>query len=156
MAFADILTADRVSVSNEMEGIVRNKHEALERLSVLLASGHDAVSAERILTVLSEREQLASTGVGGGVAVPHGSVDELDRQVGALLVCPTPIDFAAIDDQPVSILFALVGPKGAPAEHLKILARMSRMLRKEAFRAQLAASKQGAEAYQLIAQSDQP
>lgn len=156
MAFADILSSDRVSVSNESEGLVKNKHQALERLSALLASGQPRVDAERILTVLSEREQLASTGVGGGVAVPHGSVDELDRQIGALLVCPTPIDFDAIDDQPVTILFALVGPKGAPAEHLKILARMSRMLRKETFRAQLAAAKAGAEAFQLIASSDHP
>jgi PTS system nitrogen regulatory IIA component len=88
--------------------------------------------------------------VGGGVAVPHGAVDEVPQQVGALLVCPIPIPFDAIDGEPVSILFALIGPKGAPAQHLKVLARVSRLLRRDAFRARLAAATDGAQAYALI------
>lgn len=133
---------------------MRDKAGALERLSALLASGSTAVSKARILTVLREREALQSTGVGGGVAVPHGAVDELDRQVGALLVCPEPIPFDAIDGEPVSILFALVGPKGAPAEHLKILARMSRLLRQESFRRSLADAARGRDAFDLIARTE--
>jgi PTS system nitrogen regulatory IIA component len=153
VALANILSADRVSVANAAEGPVQSKVDALERLSAMLASGQDLVSQERILEVLTEREKLQSTGVGGGVAVPHGSVPELDRQVGALLICPKPIDFDAIDGAPVSILFALVGPKGAPAEHLKVLAKVSRLLRQEAFRAKLANVHAGAEAYDLIVAS---
>lgn len=150
VALANILSANRVSVANASEGAVKTKSDALERLSAMLASGQSQVSGERILEVLSEREKLQSTGVGGGVAVPHGSVPELDKQVGALLVCPEPIEFDAIDGAPVSILFALVGPKGAPAEHLKVLAKVSRLLRQEAFRAKLANVHAGAEAYELI------
>ena len=62
----------------------------------MLASGQQSVSSAEILEVLGERERLQSTGVGGGVAVPHGAIEHLDRQVGALLVCPSPIDFDSI------------------------------------------------------------
>jgi PTS system nitrogen regulatory IIA component len=151
---AEILAAKRVAVSNDAEGLVCDKQEALERLASLLATGDDGVTSAEILEVLVERERLQSTGVGGGVAVPHGSVERLDRQIGALLVCPRPIDFDSIDGEPVNILFALVGPKGAPAEHLKILARVSRLLRELSFRQRLAAASEGAEAYELICSSE--
>jgi PTS system nitrogen regulatory IIA component len=154
MPIIDILSAESVAVSNPAEGPVRDKPGALERLAALLASGQPAVDAERILQVLTERERLQSTGVGGGVAVPHGSVDQLERQVGALLVCPEPIPFQAIDGEPVNILFALVGPKGVPAEHLKILARVSRLLRDGSFRQRLAQVTVGREAYELICATD--
>lgn len=154
MSVAEILAPERVTVSSETEGVVRDKRAALERVSVMLAQGGGSVSHDRVLDVLEAREKLQSTGVGGGVAVPHGSVEEIDRQVGALLVCPSPIPFDAIDGEPVSIIFALIGPKGAPAEHLKILARVSRLLRNQAFRSKLAAVSSGAEAYELLCASD--
>ncbi|HZO13668.1 MAG TPA: PTS sugar transporter subunit IIA [Polyangiaceae bacterium] len=154
MSIVEILSPERVSVSNPAEGMVSDKSSALERLARMLASGQEKVDAELILRVLTERERLQSTGVGGGVAVPHGSVAELQSQIGALLVCPRPIDFDAIDGAPVNILFALVGPKGAPAEHLKILARVSRLLREAAFRERLAQAQSGSEAYRLISSSE--
>ncbi len=154
MPIIDILSAERVAVSNLAEGSVRDKPSALERLAGLLATGQRVVDAERILQVLVERERLQSTGVGGGVAVPHGSVDHLERQVGALLVCPDPIPFDAIDGEPVNILFALVGPKGVPAEHLKILARVSRLLRDGSFRRRLGQVTAGREAYELMCATD--
>lgn len=129
---------------------MRDKPAALLRLSQMLASGADGLSAERILAVLTQREEVQSTGVGGGVAVPHGAVEELERQIGALLVCPDPIGFDAIDGEPVNILFALVGPRGAPAQHLKILARISRLLRHASFRQKLGAAERGSEAYELL------
>ena len=113
----------------------------------MLASGQENVSADRILNVLREREQLASTGVGGGVAVPHGSVDELGKQVGALLVCPTPIDFEAIDDRAGDHPVRARRPEGAPAEHLKISRACRACCAKSRFAAQLAGAKAGAEAY---------
>ena len=152
MAISDILSAERVAVSSQAEGPVGDKPSALERLAGLLASGQSVVTADRIFQALTERERLQSTGVGGGVAVPHGSVDQLDRQIGALLLCPIPLD--AIDVEPVNILFALVGPKGAPAEHLKILARVSRLLREASFRQRLAQVAAAHEAYELICVTD--
>jgi hypothetical protein len=88
MRVLDILTSDRVSVACDAEGLVRNKAEALRRLAELLSQGQEALSTDEIEQVLGDRERLQSTGVGGGVAIPHGAVDRLDRLVGAVLLCP--------------------------------------------------------------------
>ena len=151
MGVLDILTADHVSVSNREEGLVSSKADALMRLATLLARGASDVRAEEIDRVLTERERLQSTGVGGGVAIPHGGIERLKRQVGALLICPKPIEFDAIDHAPVSILFAVIGPKGATGEHLKTLARVSRLLRDDGFRERLLQAQSGAVAFNLIA-----
>jgi len=151
MGVLEILSAERVSVANEAEGAVRSKTDAIRRLAALLAKDHGSIGVEEVERVLSERERLQSTGVGGGVAIPHGAIDRLDRLIGAVLLCPTPIDFDAIDSAPVSILFAVVGPKRATGEHLKTLARVSRLLRDEGFRARLLAAPSGGVAYDLIA-----
>lgn len=150
MGLVDILSAERVSVSGEAEGLVRTKSEALARLASLLSSGREG-EAHEIERILGEREKLSTTGVGGGVAIPHGTVDRLERLVGAVLLCPEPVDFDAIDGAPVSIFFSVIGPKRATAEHLKTLARVSRLLREDHFRERLLAAKSGAEAFQLIA-----
>jgi nitrogen PTS system EIIA component len=150
MAVLDILSAEQVSVSNEAEGVVAGKAEALRRIALLLARGAGR-TPEEIERVLAEREKLQSTGVGGGVAIPHGALDGLDRQFGALLLCPDPIDFDAIDGAPVSILFAVIGPKRAAGEHLKTLARVSRLLRDDGFRKRLLKAPSGADAFNIIA-----
>ena len=77
--------------------------------------------------VLAEREQLQSTGIGEGVAIPHGALPHLDTQHASLLIVPEGVDFAAIDGQAVNIVFAVIGPKRATGEHLKTLARVSRL-----------------------------
>lgn len=151
MGVIEILTPERVSVASATEGVVRSKLEAIRRLSVLLSHWQSTVEPAEIERILSEREKLQSTGVGGGVAIPHGALDRLDHTIGAVLLCPTPIEFDAIDGAPVSILFAVVGPKRATGEHLKTLARVSRLLRDDAFRMRLLAAPTGRAAYMLIA-----
>jgi PTS system nitrogen regulatory IIA component len=151
MAVSDILTPEHVSVAGEAEGVVQTKGDAVRRLAVLLSRRQTVVGAGEIEQVLAERERLQSTGVGGGVAIPHGSVERLDRTIGAVLICPAPIDFDAIDGEPVSILFAVIGPKRATGEHLKTLARVSRLLRDDRFRERLVAAPSGREAFALIA-----
>jgi PTS system nitrogen regulatory IIA component len=151
MGVSEILTPDHVSVAGAAEGLVTTKREAIHRLSSLLARRQTLVTVQEIETVLTERERLQSTGVGGGVAIPHGSIDRLERTLGAVLLCPSAIDFDAIDGAPVSILFAVIGPRRATGEHLKTLARVSRLLRDDAFRARLIAAGSGREAYALIA-----
>ncbi|MEZ4307530.1 MAG: PTS sugar transporter subunit IIA [Polyangiaceae bacterium] len=145
------MSRDRVSVASVEGGPVRNKSDALKRLSVLLASGQDVVAMGEIERVLTERERLQSTGVGGGVAIPHGSIEGLDRLVGAVLLCPESIEFDAIDGAPVSILFAVIGPKRATGEHLKTLARVSRLLRDDSFRAKLLRAPSGPGAFDMLA-----
>jgi len=150
MGVLDILRADHVSVANEAEVVVRNKAEALKQLALLLAASA-GVSADEIERVLVDREKVVSTGIGGGVAIPHGGLEGLERQIGALLLCPRPIDFDAIDSEPVSILFAVIGPKRAAGEHLKVLARVSRLLRDDEFRKRLLTATNGQTAYAIIA-----
>lgn len=151
MGVCEILSQDRIAVASVEGGPVRSKAEALKRLSALLANGQSAIAIQEIERVLTERERLQSTGVGGGVAIPHGSIDGLERLVGAVLLCPASIEFDAIDGAPVSILFAVIGPKRATGEHLKTLARVSRLLRDEQFRARLLRAPNGAAAYQMLA-----
>ena len=87
-------------------------------------------TAEReIFETLMQRENLGSTGVGGGIAIPHGKLAKLDRIVGLFARLPRPIDFEALDDQPVDLVFLLLAPESAGADHLKALARIARHLR---------------------------
>lgn len=151
MGVSEILTPEHVSVASEAEGVVRSKPEALQRLAALLATGQTAVSPDEIERVLTDRERLQSTGVGDGVAIPHGAIDRLDHLIGAVLLCPKPIDFDAIDAAPVSILFAVIGPKRANIDHLKTLARVSRLLRDHGFRERLLNAPSGGAAFRMIA-----
>lgn len=150
MGVCDILSRERVAVAGVDGDAVRSKAAALTRLSALLASSPGAPTSAEIDRVLTEREKLQSTGVGGGVAIPHGSVEGLDRLVGAVLLCPAPVGFEAIDGAPVSIMFAVIGPKKATGEHLKTLARVSRLLRDDGFRTRLLAAKNGAAAFDML------
>ncbi len=104
--------------------------------------------------ILRDRENLQSTGLGEGVAIPHGAIGSLAEQFAALLIVPQGIDFGSIDDSPVTILFALVGPKHATGEHLRTLARVSRLLRDRDFRERLVASVDATAALQLIASQE--
>ncbi len=91
----------------------------------------------KVVERLSERERLGSTGFGSGVAIPHGKIDGLDRVVAVFAQLAQPIDFAAVDDMPVDLVFMLLSPVDAGADHLKALAQVSRALRDRAFVAKL-------------------
>jgi len=150
MILTDILSSDRVSVASRGPG-VQTKDEALRALASLLGGGASASPGEPdFYRVLGEREALQSTGIGDGVAIPHGALENLAGQVAALLICPAGVPFDAIDGGLVYILFAVVGPKRATGEHLKTLARISRLLRDPSFRQKLLASSDRTEAYSLV------
>ncbi len=95
------------------------------------------VDPKLVVERLGDRERLGSTGFGGGVAIPHGKIDGLERVVGMFARLSQPIDFSAIDDMPVDLVFLLLSPPDAGVEHLKALARVSRRLRDRAFVAKL-------------------
>jgi PTS system nitrogen regulatory IIA component len=151
VSVAEVLSVDRVARATEA---VNDKSTALERLATMLTAGDGQTSSSQVFDALLARERLQSTGVGGGVAVPHGSLDSVDRHIGALLICPRAIEFDAIDGEPVTILFALIGPKGAPAQHLKILARVSRLLKHEDFRARLLSAPASGEIFDMICETE--
>ncbi|MCU0656427.1 MAG: PTS sugar transporter subunit IIA [Polyangiaceae bacterium] len=150
MKLTDIVSPDRVGVLPS--GASLSKKETLARIAELLARGLP-VPPEQILATLEERESLQSTGIGDGVAMPHGTIEGAQGQIGALLLCPGGVDFEAIDEKPSRILFGLIGPKNA-LEHLKILARMSRVLRSSGFRSKLLNEQDASSAYLLLRAED--
>ena len=116
--------------------VVPNKKALFQQLAGVASK---LVNADQrvIIDRLVERERLGSTGFGGGIAIPHGKIEGLDRVVGLFARLATPIDFAAIDDLPVDLVFLLLSPVDAGVEHLKALARVSRRMRDKAFVAKL-------------------
>jgi nitrogen PTS system EIIA component len=107
---------------------VSSKKQALQELARRAAPIAE-LPERRVLEVLVERERLGSTGIGRGVAIPHGKLFELRRLHGLFARLERPIDFAAIDDRPIDLIFLLLAPESAGADHLKALARVSRLLR---------------------------
>lgn len=124
MGFDDILKPESVVFNLK----ARCKREALEIMAETASQSCDRPTPEIIATLL-EREQLGSTGVGDGVAIPHGKLPGLSKITGVLALLETPVSFDALDDQPVDLIFLLLAPVNATAAHLKALARVSRLLR---------------------------
>jgi len=124
MQIADMMTPKAIVPNLK----ATSKKQALQELARRTAE----VSGQperAIFDVLLERERLGTTGVGNGIAIPHGKLPGLDRLYGLFARLDTPVDFDAIDDQPVDLIFLLLAPEGAGADHLKALARISRLLR---------------------------
>lgn len=107
-----------------------------------------------VVEKLNERERLGTTGFGGGVAIPHGRLDGLDRIRGAFVRLERPIDYGAIDDMPVDLVFMLLSPVDAGAEHLKALAQISRCLRDRVFLAKLRGAGSPDALYALLASGE--
>jgi len=107
---------------------VTSKKQLLQELAKLAAPIVNQ-NEHKVFDTLIERERLGTTGVGSGIAIPHGKLDGLDAIQGMFIRLEKPIDFDAIDDEPVDLIFLLLAPENAGAEHLKALARVSRLLR---------------------------
>lgn len=127
-------------------------------LSVIadIAARNFGLPQEQVLDALLEREAAGSTGVGHGVAVPHARIDGVDRLRAVFVRLEQPVPFEAVDDQPVDLLFALFAPKGASSEHLRALARVSRLLRQPEIREQLRQAKTAEAIHLLLVQEAQP
>ncbi len=125
---------DRGAISTRVGAT--NKKKALAVIAEIAARNF-GVEPGQVLEALAEREAAGSTGVGHGVAVPHARLDGLQRMRGVFVRLEQPVDFESVDDQPVDLLFALFAPKNAGAEHLRALARVSRLLRQGDLREQL-------------------
>ncbi len=160
MNLTDLLSADRVAIRHTGgDAPPLDKQGAVALLAGLLAGPETPAPADgtphldqaEVLRVLLDREQLQSTGIGEGVAIPHGAMAQLSAQVAALVIVPEGVEFAAIDQQKVHIIFGVIGPKRATGEHLKTLARVSRLLRSQAFRDHLVHAETGRAAFDLIA-----
>ncbi len=125
-------TTDLVSAGSIVTNLgITSKKQALQELAKRAAE-LTAQPEWAILEVLIERERLGTTGVGNGIAIPHGKLPDLDRLYALFAQLETPIDFDAIDEQPVDLICVLLAPETAGADHLKALARVSRLLRDRA------------------------
>jgi len=107
---------------------VNNKKQALQEIAARAAELTGRPERE-IFDVLMQRERLGSTAIGNGIAIPHGKLPKLDRLFGLFARLDRPIDFEALDGQPVDLIFLLLAPENAGADHLKALARIARLLR---------------------------
>ena len=152
MRLTDILTEQRILFDGNGAAI-RDKNASLVQLGVLISPAV-GLDAPTVYGLLLEREKLQSTGIGDGVAIPHASTDGTTNQAAALVICPAGIEFSAIDGAPVNIVFGVVGPRRATGEHLKTLARISRLLRDASTRSRLIGCKDPSSAYGLIMTQD--
>lgn len=125
MQLSNLITPDRVLVDDQ----INSKKRAIEVLSELLANKKLGLDHELVFNCLIGRERLGSTGLGHGVALPHGRLGYGHDAIGAFLRVANPIDFDAVDQEPVNLLFALLVPDDSTEEHLQILAQLAEMFR---------------------------
>lgn len=126
-----------------------SKKQVLQELSekALQLTG---IPERRVFETLNERERLGSTGMGQGIAIPHGRLAGIQKMTGLFALLDSPVEFDSMDDQPVDLVFLLLAPEGAGADHLKALARVSRLLRNQPLCEKLRAASSAAQLYALL------
>lgn len=132
-----------------------SKKQALQELANRAAKA-TGLDSRQIFDCLLERERLGTTGVGQGIAIPHGKFEELDRIHGIFARLETPVEFESMDDQPVDLVFVLLAPEPSGADHLKALARVSRLLRNQAMCEKLRGAANADAIYALLTESEKP
>ncbi|HEY8514475.1 MAG TPA: PTS sugar transporter subunit IIA [Candidatus Binatia bacterium] len=150
MTITDILTADRVLP--ELKGTT--KEAVLQELAGLLSREIPHADADKLVSVLRERERLNSTAIGDGIAIPHGRLSGTRSVVAGFARSTQGVDFDSVDRRPTHLFFVLIAPDDAAAMHLKALARISRLLKDKAFREKLLALKTREELYDAIVAED--
>jgi PTS system nitrogen regulatory IIA component len=129
---------------------VNGKKQALQELAVK-AAGLCGQNERMVFEILLQREKLGSTAVGNGIAIPHGKLPKLNALFGLFARLERPIDFEALDGQPVDLIFLLLAPEGAGADHLKALARVARLLRDPGIARKLRDSRDAEALYAVLA-----
>jgi len=132
-----------------------NKQEVLEEIARNIQKGKKKYNQAAMVKVLIEREKLGSTGIGDSIAIPHGKLNGLDDLIVAFGRSRQGVEFNAMDGKPVNLFFLLMAPEQSKSEHLKVLARISRMLKDLNFRKSLMEAKSRNELYQIIVDKDE-
>ena len=146
MKIADLLT-DRVVIPELQAG---DKAEALDEMTTVLAEAHPGIDRARLREMLEDRERLGSTGIGGGVAIPHARLPGLTGVLAVFGRSSRGVDFDAVDGAPTRLFFLLVAPEDSSGMHLKALARIARLLKEQTVREQLLACDDRAELLRII------
>jgi mannitol/fructose-specific phosphotransferase system IIA component (Ntr-type) len=149
LQLTDLLTIDRIRIPLE----ANTKDDVLRELAGVITSS--MVNApEEVLRAVREREAVLSTGIGNGVAIPHGKSSMVPELVMAAGRTAAPVEFDALDGQPVQLLFMLVGPETAAGPHIKALSRISRLIRKDSVRERLIQAKTAEEFFEGLREAD--
>jgi len=151
MKIVDILGKD--SIIDELSS--QDKKGVLEELVSVLVENTRLKDKERALQVLLERERLGSTGIGDGVAIPHGKLEGIEGIICSFGRSREGINFQSIDDKPANLFFLLLAPEDSAGDHLKALARLSRLLKDTRFRKRLMEANSKEEIYSIITEEDE-
>jgi PTS system nitrogen regulatory IIA component len=151
LKITDFLTPERVITTL----VSREKNAALKEMADRLVACETGLDGQKVLQVLLEREKISTTAIGEGVAIPHGKLLGVQTVTGVFARSPAGVDFASLDGGLTHLFFLLLAPEDAAADHLKALARISRLLKDPAFRNQLMAAKTSREIFDSIASEDQ-
>lgn len=151
MRITDFLTAQGVIP----QLAAQEKSAVLREMAQGLAAQRESLNADQVLQVLWERERISTTAIGEGVAIPHGKLAGIERVLGVFARSAEGVDFAALDGAPTHLFFVLLAPENAAADHLKALARISRLLKDAAFRSRLMEGQTREEIFKIIAEEDQ-
>jgi len=152
MKFSDFVSADAIRsrvTSHTKEGVIREMAQALVDAGSIAAN-----DLESIVKAIMKREDLGSTGIGRGVAVPHTKHPSVSRLVGTVAVSHDGVDFESLDGEPVQLFFLLVSPPDRPGDHLRALENISRQLRDDTFCQQLKSAKGAGEIQHLLEEAD--
>jgi nitrogen PTS system EIIA component len=148
MDLSDVITPEAILPSLK----ANSKKQVLQAIAEK-AAAMTGVEERDIFDTLNKREKLGSTGVGGGIAIPHGKLAKLDQIFGMFARLPKPIDFEALDETPVDLIFLLLAPESAGADHLKALARVARLFREPGIAGKLRASSDASALYAVLTES---
>jgi len=148
MEISDLISAEDVMTNLR----VTSKKQALQELA-RRAAAITGLHERAIFDVLMERERLGTTGVGNGIAIPHSKLASLEKLYGLFARLENPVDFQAIDEQPVDLIFLLLAPESTGADHLKALARVSRLLRDKSSCEKLRGTDTGDGIYAILTES---
>lgn len=150
MQISDFLTSDTVAVDLMAE----DKNDLIESMIRLLASHGDVTDLDEVRRAVIERENMMSTGVGKGLALPHAKCEAVTDTVAALATLKNPVEYGSIDDEPVRIAFLLVGTPDAKSQHVKVLSRVSRLMNRKSIRSELLSSTSPSELLDIFREAE--
>ncbi len=150
MKITDFLTVQTVIPTL----VNKDKQGVLDEMAEWLAASYQNLDKKNVLEVLLARERISTTAIGEGVAIPHGKLPGVERVLGVFARSPQGVDFASLDGGLTHLFFVLIAPENAAADHLKALARISRLLKDETFRRRLLAGQTSRELFTIIAEED--
>lgn len=148
MDLSDLIEAQAV-----VPALKANSKKQLLQLLAEKAAAVTGLPEREVFDTILQRERLGSTGVGNGIAIPHGKLPGVKRITGVFARLDTPVDFEALDDQPVDLVFLLLAPEGAGADHLKALSRIARVLRDSETVAKIRGTQDAAAIHSFLSQT---